>query len=161
MALSWDVTPAFISLDLPNHLLVMHGNYGWQWTFRNLPLLVSSLGEGVVKRWCETSQTLLAFGQSLWKLWCSGWEQKPTPSHPSFEPAAGKNGPTRRPGWTHTLTCGHWAPTEQLHPAPSSWWRDPSNRELPCLALHAQLRPGTAGWVKDPAPACPLNFLAS
>lgn len=79
----------------------MHGNYGWQWTFHNLPFLVSSFGEGVVKRWCETSQTLLAFGQSPWKLWCSGWEQKPTPlihllsqQQGKMDPLGGPDGPT-------------------------------------------------------------------
>lgn len=147
-------------LDLPNCLLAIHGNYGHQQTFHNLPLLVSSFGEDVVKRWSETSPTLPAFGQSLWKLWCSGWERKPTPSHTPFESAARRNRPTQRPGWTHTLMCGHWAPMEQLHPALSSWWGDPSNMDLPCLAPNAQRWPGTAGRVKDTAPACPLNFLA-
>jgi len=118
----------------------MHGNYRWPWTFHNLLLLVSSFSEDVVKRWRKTSQTLLAFGQSLRKLWCSGWEPKPTPFHPSLEPAAGKNRPTQRPVWTHTLVRGHWGPREQLHLAPSSWWGDSGNRVLhPTLSI-AQAR---------------------
>lgn len=133
-------------------------SYAWElwlayglWTFHNLSLLVSSFRKDVVKR-CETSQILLMFGQSLWKLWCRARESKPTLCHPLSEPAAGRNGPTQRPGWTHSLMHGHWAPREQQLAG-----SEQQGAPMSCT----QHWPGTAGWVKDTAPACPLNFLAS
>lgn len=122
----------------------MHGNYSRQGTFHSLSLPVTSFGEDVVKISRETSQTSPAFERSLGKLWCSRWESKPTPSHPSFESAADDMDPAVRPDGPTPLCMVAEPPSNSFaHSQAASGQATGSSH-----VFHSTLSTGQAQWAE-------------
>lgn len=82
--------------------------------------------------------------------------KKHTPSHPSFEPAAGKSGPTQSPGWTPhhhawSLSAHRAASPSPEHLVGRTWARGSSCILHPTLSI-AQARRAEQRTQLQPAP---------